>query len=313
MDRAQRGAEVVNLRQLMREEYWLPGHAACPGCPASLGLRMLGKALEGRFVLVVPAGCTTVIQGVYPKTPSRVPLLNIAFAASAAAASGLKAALELRGVDVPVVVWAGDGGTVDIGLQALSGAAERNEELLYICYDNEAYQNTGIQRSGATPPGAWTTTTPLGKRERRKDAPLIVAAHKVPYVATASVAYPLDFVEKVRKAISRRGFKYVHLHAPCPTGWRFPPSEMIRVGRMAVESGAWILYEIEDGVLRLTGRSAALLDPAKRRPVEEYLKLQGRFSHLLQPENKWLLDLLKEDIEGSWERVKLVLERGRAF
>lgn len=301
---------MVTVKDLAREEYWLPGHSACAGCPASLGLRMLGKALEGRFALVVPAGCTTVIQGVYPRTPSRVPLLNMAFAASAAAASGLKAAFELRGLNVPVVVWAGDGGTADIGLQALSGAAERNEDILYICYDNEAYQNTGIQRSGATPRGAWTTTTPSGKREGRKDVPFIVAAHRVAYVATASVAYPLDFIEKVRKAVSKKGFKYIHLHAPCPTGWRFQPSETIRVGRLAVECGAWILFEIEDGVLRLTGRSAALLDPSRRRPVDEYLKLQGRFSHLFRPENAELLDQIRRDIDEYWNYIKNVLERG---
>ncbi len=301
---------MVSVRELTREEYWLPGHAACAGCPATLGLRMLGKALEGRFVLVVPAGCTTVIQGTYPRTPSRVPLVNTAFAASAAVASGLRAALEARGLDVPVVVWAGDGGTADIGLQALSGAAERNEDIIYICYDNEAYQNTGIQRSGATPRGAWTTTTPSGKAEGRKDVPLIVAAHRVPYVATASVAYPLDFVEKVRKAASKRGFKYIHLHAPCPTGWRFPPSEMVRVGRLAVETGAWVLFEIEGGVLRLTGRSAALLDPGRRRPLEEYLRAQGRFAHLLRPENAHLLERVRRDVEEYWEWIRRVLERG---
>jgi len=271
---------------------------------------MLGKALEGRFALVVPACCTTVIQGIYPRTPSRVNILNIAFAASAAAASGLKAALELRGLDLPVVAWAGDGGTVDIGLQALSGAAERNEDILYICYDNEAYQNTGIQRSGATPIGAWTTTTPTGKREQRKNAALIVAAHKVPYVATASVAYPLDFVEKVRKAASIKGFKYIHLHAPCPTGWRFPPSKMVEVGRLAVETGAWILYEVENGVLKLTGRSKVLLDPSKRRPLEDYLKLQGRFAHLFKLENQGQLEQLKKSVDEAWETIKTILERG---
>lgn len=298
---------MVTVKELDRKEYWLPGHSACSGCPASLGLRMLGKALRGNFMLVVPACCTTVIQGTYPYTPSQVPLLNIAFAATAAAASGLKAALELRGVNVPVVAWAGDGGTVDIGLQSLSGAAERNEDILYICYDNEAYQNTGIQRSGATPYGAWTTTTPLGKREGRKDAPWIVAAHRVPYVATASIAYPLDFVEKVQKAAAKRGFKYIHLHAPCPTGWRFPPSKTIEVGRLAVETGMWILYEFEDGVFRLTGRSKTLLDPSKRKPIEEYLKLQGRFGHLLKPEGREALESLKLQIEESWNEVsKLV-------
>ncbi|MEM1508462.1 MAG: 3-methyl-2-oxobutanoate dehydrogenase subunit beta [Thermofilaceae archaeon] len=298
---------MVTVKELDRKEYWLPGHSACSGCPASLGLRMLGKALKGNFILVVPACCTTVIQGAYPHTPSYAPLLNIAFAATAAAASGLKAALELRGINVPVVAWAGDGGTVDIGLQSLSGAAERNEDILYVCYDNEAYQNTGIQRSGATPYGAWTTTTPLGKREKRKDAPWIVAAHRVPYIATASIAYPLDFIEKIQKAVAKKGFKYIHLHAPCPTGWRFPPSKTIEVGRLAVETGMWILYEIEDSVFKLTGRSKPLLNPLKRKPVEEYLKLQGRFTHLLKPESQEALKLLKLQIEESWSEInKLV-------
>lgn len=301
---------MVTVRELTREEYWLPGHSACPGCPAALGLRMLGKALGGRFVLVVPAGCTTVIQGIYPKTPLRVPLLNVAFAASASTAPGLRTALAMRGLDIPVVAWAGDGGTVDIGLQALSGTAERDEDILYICYDNEAYQNTGIQRSGSTPLGAWTTTTPTGKRERKKDVALIVAAHRVPYVATASVAYPLDFIEKVGRAASIKGFKFIHLHAPCPTGWRFPPSKMIEIGRLAVETGMWILYEVESGVLRLTGRSAALLDPARRKPIEEYLRLQGRFSHLFQPESSWMLEQLKLQVEGSWRTARAILERG---
>jgi len=295
---------VVTIKELTREEYWLPGNSSCPGCPAALGLRMLGKALEGKFVLVVPASCTTVIQGIYPATPSRVPLLNIAFAASASAASGLRAALRIRGLKVPVVVWAGDGGTADIGLQALSGAAERNEDILYICYDNEAYQNTGIQRSGATPYGAWTTTTPLGKREHKKDVPMIVAAHGVPYVATASIAYPLDFVEKVRKAASKSGFRYIHLHAPCPVGWRFPPSKTVEVGRLAVETGMWILYEIEDGVLRLTGRSRVLLDPSKRKPIEEYLRAQGRFSHLDERD----VEELKRYVEARWRELKKLLE-----
>ncbi len=267
---------------------------------------MLGKALEGRFILVIPACCTTVIQGIYPKTPSRVPLLNIAFAASASTASGLRAALRIRGVDdLPVVVWAGDGGTADIGLQALSGAAERNDDILYICYDNEAYQNTGIQRSGATPYGAWTTTTPTGKKEHKKNVPMIVAAHGVPYVATASVAYPLDFVEKIRKAVSKKGFKYIHLHAPCPTGWRFPPSKTIEVGRLAVETGMWILYEIDEGVFRLTGRSKLLLDPSRRKPVEEYLRLQGRFARLSRED----LETIKSRVEAEWRRISSLLKQ----
>ena len=228
----------ITVKDLPVEEYLLAGNASCPGCPASLGLRMLGKALGGKLILVVPACCSTIIQGAFPKTAANFPVLNIAFAASAATASGVAAGLEVKGEkDVHVVVWAGDGGTADIGIQALSGAAERGDNIIYICYDNEAYMNTGIQRSGATPYGAWTTTTWTGKKEFKKDVPMIMAAHNLPYIATACVAYPLDFIAKVRKAAKYRGTKYIHLLAPCPPGWRFPSEKTVEVGRLAVLTG----------------------------------------------------------------------------
>ncbi|RLE76840.1 MAG: pyruvate synthase subunit beta [Thermoprotei archaeon] len=294
----------MTVKSLPREEYLLPGNASCPGCPAALGLRMLGKALEGKAILVVPASCTSIIQGPYPRTSVRLPLLNVIFASAAATASGIAAALEALGKKgVHVVCWCGDGGTVDIGLQALSGAAERGDNILYICYDNEAYMNTGIQRSGSTPYGAWTTTTVLGKRRHKKNMPKIMAAHDLPYVATASIGYPLDFVEKVRRAVRHRGLKYIHLLAPCPVGWRFPPSKTIEMGRLAVLTGMWPLYEVEEGEFRLTGPSRALLDKGRRRPVAEYVRAQGRFAHLTDED----IRELERYVDRLWEDIRRML------
>jgi len=290
----------VNIRMLPRKKYMMPGNASCPGCPESLGLRLLGMALGDRAVLVVPAGCTSVIQGLWPKSGIGMPVLNIVFAAGAAAASGLAAAYERRGVDAVVVVWAGDGGTADIGMQALSGAAERNDNILYICVDNEAYMNTGIQRSSLTPYGAWTTTTVKGKREHKKNMPFIVAAHGVPYVATASVGYPADFIAKVRKAAGIKGFKYIHLHAPCPVGWRFQPSQLVEVAKLAVETGMWPLMEFEKGRLRLNPPSNRLLDKSRRKPVEQYIRMQGRFRHLTDEDIK----RIQEYVDELWEEIK---------
>jgi pyruvate ferredoxin oxidoreductase beta subunit len=295
---------ALNLKQLPREKYVLPGTAACPGCPESMGLRYVGMALGDKAILVIPAGCSSVIQGLGPKQATNMPILNIVFAASAAAASGLSRALKRRGIDAQVVVWAGDGGTADIGFQALSAAAERGEDIIYICVDNEAYMNTGIQRSGLTPYGAWTTTTHTGKRQFKKPMPQIVAAHRVPYVATASVGYPWDFIAKLRKAASIRGFKYIHLHAPCPVGWRFDPGLTAYVAKLAVETGAWILYEYENGRLKLNPPSNKLIDPRKRKPIEEYLKIQGRFRHL-KPED---IEMVKREIELNWQDIIRMLK-----
>ncbi len=295
---------TVTIKSLPKEEYLLPGNASCPGCPASLGLRLLGKALGKNMILVVPASCTSIIQGPYPKTSIKLPLINVTFASSAATASGIATALEILGKkEVHVVCWSGDGGTVDIGLQALSGAAERGDNILYICYDNEAYMNTGIQRSGSTPYGAWTTTTVLGKRRHKKNLPMMMVVHDVPYVATASIGYPLDFIEKIRKATRYKGFKYIHLLAPCPVGWRFPPSKTIEVGRLAVLTGMWPLYEVERGEFKLTGVSRSLLNKSKRTPIVEYIKIQGRFSHISEEE----IRILEEYVDKLWNDIRKII------
>jgi len=292
---------MVTIKELPKEEYLLKGHAACAGCGPAIALRLLFKALGNKIILIVPACCTTVIQGPYPFTSSAVPLQNILFEATGAAASGIVAALRQRKLErITVVGWAGDGGTVDIGIQALSGAAERETNFIYICYDNEAYGNTGMQRSGATPYGAWTTTTPSGKRERKKDMPLIMAAHKIPYVATACPSYPVDFVNKLRKAKEITGTKYIHLLAPCPTGWRYDTSKTIEMGRLAVQTGLWALFEIEHGKFRLNSPSDRLVDKAKRKPVEEYLKEQGRFNQITSED----VDEIKRWIDETWENYK---------
>lgn len=201
---------------MIESEYLLPGSAACHGCPAAMCLRVVLRALEGKAVVVVPASCSSVIMGVYPHSALNVPVFNSAFAASAAVAAGIRAGLDFYGEEGEVVVWAGDGGTYDIGLQSLSGAAERGEDILYICYNNEMYSNTGVQRSGATPYGAWTTTTVGGKREHRKDVAEILMAHNVPYIATASAGFLNDLYKKVRKAREIKGFRYIEILAPCP-------------------------------------------------------------------------------------------------
>ncbi|MGB8780182.1 MAG: pyruvate synthase subunit PorB [Candidatus Bathyarchaeia archaeon] len=292
---------MVTIKDLPKEEYLLKGHAACAGCGPAVSLRLLLKALGNKVIMVVPACCTTVIQGPYPYTSSAVPLENVLFESTGAAASGIVAALKKRNLeDITVVGWAGDGGTVDIGIQALSGAAERGTNFIYICYDNEAYGNTGMQRSGATPYGAWTTTTPSGKKERKKDMPLIMAAHRIPYVATACTSYPLDFVNKLRKAKEIKGTKYIHLLAPCPTGWRYDTSKTIEMGRLAVLTGLWVLYEIENGKFKLNSPSDRLVDKAKRKPVKEYFMLQGRFRNM--PEED--IEKIHKWIDEDWEQYR---------
>lgn len=290
---------MESIKELSKEEYLLRGHIACAGCGPAIGLRLLFKALGNKIILVVPACCSSVIPGPYPYTSLAVPVQNIIFEATGATASGVVAALRKKGVkDVTVVGWAGDGGTFDIGIQALSGAAERGTNFIYVCYDNEAYGNTGVQRSGATPYGAWTTTTPTGKKERKKDMPFIMAAHRIPYIATACPSYPLDFVKKLRKAKEIKGTKFIHLLAPCPTGWRYDTSKTVEIGRLAVQTGLWALFEIEYGKFKLNPPSDQLIDKEKRKPIKEYLSLQGRFRKLteddIEKKQKW--------VDEDWER-----------
>jgi len=284
------------------EEFTYPGSTGCPGCGANLVMRYLLKGLGGRTIVSIPACCWAVMPGYWPSNCLKVPLLYTAFEATGAAISGLRAALDVKGVeDVTVVGFAGDGGTVDIGLQALSGAAERCTDAIYVMYDNEAYMNTGIQRSGSTPWGAWTTTTPVGnshgyKHESKKDIMAIMQAHKIPYAATVSPAFPEDFIKKVEKAKNIRGFRFFHALSPCPPGWRTNPSLSIEVARLAVDTRIFPLYEIEDGKVRITRKGKGL-------PITDYIKVQGRFQHLTEPEieamqkavdDVWILLLLKE-------------------
>ena len=294
---------------LPEEEYLYPGFASCPGCCEFLALRHCLKGLtraRHKVILVIPAGCIPSVAGLFPRISYRVSVLNIAFEAAAAAASGIVAALKAKGVnDVTVAACAGDGGTADIGIQALSGAAERGIDLVYICFDNEAYMNTGIQRSGATPFGAITTTTPIiGKRQHKKDMPLIMAAHKIPYVATSCSAYPQDIFRKVKKASEKRGAtRYIHILCPCGPGWRVDVNRTVEVGRLAVRTGMWALYEIEDGKFSLSGPSRGLLDPSKRVPIREYLRLQGRFARLTDEQ----IDALQEWVNKQWEDYRRML------
>jgi len=292
---------MATLKELSKEEYFLPGNATCAGCGAAIAIRLAQKALGPRTVFVVPACCTSVIQSAFPFTAFATPCLNIAFEAAAAAASGVVAAYEKRGLkDVTVLAWAGDGGTVDIGIQALSGAAERGTNFIYVCYDNEAYGNTGFQRSGASPYGSQTTTTPTGKKEHKKDVPMIMAAHKLPYVATACIAYPLDFVNKLKKAKEMVGTKYIQVLTPCPPGWRYSTEKTIEMGRLAVQTGIWALFEIEQGKFKLSSPSAGLADKSKRKPLEEYVKAQGRFSQITLED----IDEIKRWIDETWENYK---------
>lgn len=266
--------------EIPKEELLAPGHRGCAGCGASIAVRLALKALGRNTVAISATGCLEVMTTPYPETAWEIPWIHVAFENAGAVASGVEAALRIQGKDdVNVVAFGGDGGTVDIGLQSLSGAMERGHNLTYICYDNEAYMNTGIQRSGATPYGATTTTSPKGKDsfgedKPKKNMPMIMAAHGIPYVATASIAYPEDFMKKVKKAAEIDGPAYIHLNQPCTTGWGYDSSKTIEMGRLAVETGSWILYEIENGEFNVTYR------PAERKPVAEYLKPQKRFRHL---------------------------------
>jgi pyruvate ferredoxin oxidoreductase beta subunit len=290
----------TNAVNLPEKEFALPGNRACPGCALSLAYRHILKALEGQVIVTVPASCLTVIQGMYPLTSFNVPCVNTPFATAAASAAGLVAGLKVQGRrGLTVLVMAGDGGTHDIGIQALSGAAERQTDFIYICYDNEGYMNTGNQRSGSTPLGAISGTTPiLGKQHNQKDIAAIMEAHGIPYVATANAAYPLDIYDKVRKAKAIKGTRFIHILSPCSPGWRFPVSDTIKIGKLAVETGWCILYEVENGVFRFTSASESIARRGKLRPVREYLKEQGRFKSITREQIKEL----QAWVDTRWQR-----------
>jgi pyruvate ferredoxin oxidoreductase beta subunit len=297
---------VYAVRTLTQKEYFAPGHRACQGCAEALAVRLVAKALGRNVIVAAATGCMEVISSPIPFTSWKVPWLHVAFENAAAVASGIESGLKaltrkaiLPNKKIVTVAMAGDGGTADIGLQALSGALERGHNMIYICTDNEAYMNTGIQRSSSTPFGASTTTSPAGKVRMgqmtwKKNMPAIAAAHKIPYVATACPSYPIDLVQKVKKAANTEGPAYLHILAVCPTGWRSTPDLSIKLGRLAVETGVFPLYEVEKGRYRLN------MDFPKLRPIKEYLKPQGRFRHLTDS----MIEEIEKQIHLEYQELK---------
>ncbi len=283
------------------------GHLGCPGCGAALSLRLVLKILGNRTVMALPACCTSAIDGFPPSSSTMIPLFHTAFETAASTAAGIKAGLRAKGKnDITVVAWAGDGGTFDIGFQALSACAERNEDILYICYDNEAYMNTGIQRSSSTPIHAWTNTTPFPLLEAspKKNIMEIMSGHRIPYMASASPAFPGDFCAKIERARDTKGFRFIHILSFCPPGWKASEKEGIALIRAAVESGLFPLYEIESGKkFRISHRPSGV-------SIHKYVKLQGRF--------KWMkdsdIDEWQKQVEDEWRyleaREKLSMELG---
>jgi pyruvate ferredoxin oxidoreductase beta subunit len=274
-------------RLINKKELLSAGHRACQGCGEVLAVRLMCKALGENTIIASATGCMEIISSMYPTTAWEVPWIHVAFENAAAVASGVEAGLKalrrkgkIADSDIKVVGMAGDGGTMDIGMQALSGAMERGHNMLFVCFDNEAYMNTGIQRSSGTPMGASTTTAPAGKlsmgqKTWKKNMAEIMVAHNVPYVATACPSYPLDFIRKVEKAKKVKGPSYIHCFSVCPTGWRCPSDQAVSLGRLAVETGIFPLYEVENGKYKLSSEM-----PKKLKPIKIYFKSQGRYRHL---------------------------------
>lgn len=287
----------TSLGNIPRQEFINSGHNACPGCAASLSVRYLSKIMGPSSLFVITASCWSIIAGPNPYRALETTVVHSPFACSAATGSGLKKGLEMLGdYKTQVVVLAGDGGTFDIGLQALSAAAERNEDILYVCYDNEAYMNTGMQKSSATPPMSRTTTTPAPrlKANPKKDIMRIMEAHCVPYAATATVAFPQDLLMKVEKAKNTRGFRFLHLLSPCPPGWGSESDQTISLSRMSVESRLFPLYEVENGE-----KFTLNYRPAKNTSVIEYLKLQRRFGTLKEKD----MEAVQARVDKNWNRL----------
>lgn len=293
-------------RLVTKKDTFVSGHRACIGCGEALAVRLACKALGQNVIIASATGCMEIVSSPLPTTSWKVPWIHTLFENAAAVASGIESGLKMlmkKGriakQEITVVAMAGDGGTSDIGIQALSGAMERGHNFLYLCFDNEAYMNTGIQRSSATPFGASTTTSPAGKQSIgqvswKKDMPAIVAAHNIPYVATACPSYPFDLIEKVEKGASTPGPAYVHILSVCPTGWRCPTDLTVRMGRLAVETGIFPLYEVENGQYKLN------FDFPELRPVTDYMKLQGRFRHLSED----LLDKIQQRVTADYASLK---------
>jgi len=289
-----------------KDEFLSSGHRACQGCGLAVTIRLSLKVLGKDTIIGTPAGCWSGVGSMYPDTAWRVPWMQTLFENSAAVMSGVESGFRIlmeKGRiperEIHSVAIAGDGATNDIGVAALSGALERGHNFLYICLDNEAYMNTGNQRSSATPHGASTSTTPVGKvtagqTTQKKNMVEIVAAHDIPYVASACPSYPFDLMNKVKKGAEVKGPAYIHVLAPCPTGWRLAPELTIEIGRLAVETGVFPLYEVEYGRYKLN------VDRPKLKPVEEYLKLQGRFRHLSEQE----IEKIQKRVNEQYAKLK---------
>ena len=286
---------TIGKQEITIEEYLAPGHRACLGCGEELAVRLICKSLGKNVIITNATGCTEIVSSPFPCTSWKVPWMHTLFENTAAVASGIEAGIKILkqkgkySQDVKVVGMAGDGATLDIGIQALSGALERGHDFIFVCFDNEAYMNTGIQRSSATPFGASTTTSPAGNKSIgqttwKKNMIAIAAAHNIPYVATACASYPFDLMNKIEKAKKVNGPSYIHVLSVCPTGWRTTSDTTIEMGRLAVRTGIFPLYEIEDGKYTLN------VDPPKLRPVEDYIKRQGRFRHLSPESIKHIQD-----------------------
>ncbi|MBU0629028.1 MAG: pyruvate ferredoxin oxidoreductase [Nanoarchaeota archaeon] len=301
----------MNYKELalkLKTEKLVPGHRSCSGCGFPQIVRAVLASTDKPLIAASATGCLEVTTTIYPFTSWNIPFIHSAFENSAATISGVEAAynaLKRRGKiknDIQFVAFGGDGGTYDIGLQSLSGALERGHDFLYVCYDNEAYMNTGIQRSSATPYGASTTTAPAGKKipgkqEFRKDFAKICVAHNIPYVAQASLSNIIDLTNKAQKAFSIKGPKVLLVLQPCTLGWKYPMDKTVEIAKLAVETKFWPLYEVENGKYKLTYK------PAKDVPVIEFLKTQGRFKHLLKPENQHIVDKIQENVNSEWDKL----------
>lgn len=298
---------MANLKDLAKQQaLFTGGHRGCAGCGAAIIARQVLMAAGPDTVVASATGCLEVVSTIFPYTAWAVPFVHSAFENAAATISGVEALYESwtrRGKynkKLNFIAFGGDGGTYDIGLQSLSGAMERGHNILYVCYNNEAYMNTGVQRSGATPKGADTTTAPVGKVKKgkdqyRKDLTAIMVAHRIPYAAQSIVGNWRDLTSKVEKALSIEGPKFINVFQPCRLGWGYEPQMTAAMGRLAADTCSWPLYEVVNGQYRVTYK------PKEKKPVLEFIKLQGRFKHLLKPENKVLLDDIQAVTDRNWE------------
>ena len=300
---------MANLKELSKKEEILSGgHRLCAGCGASIVVRQVLSALDDPVVVANATGCLEVATTIYPYTSWKSSFIHNAFENAAATISGTEAmfrSLKRQGKidkEIKFIAFGGDGGTYDIGIQSLSGALERGHNFVYVCYDNQAYMNTGIQRSSATPRGAWTTTTPAGKvipgkTQYHKNLTEIVASHNIPYVAQANPWRWNDLIEKAHKAFYTDGPAFINVLSPCPRGWRFDSKDTIKISKLAVQTNFWPLYEVENGVWKLNYK------PKEKKPIKEWMEAQGRYKHLFTPENEHIIKEIQEEIDKNWEKL----------